>query len=141
LTFCEEASDDESIADAELLVRAIHPRQWARISGQAETLRPLRIAFNESSDGTGASVNLSSVLQAHGLEKTFVASALKTKWKDHGFVEFAAAVPRSHAAKVVRHPLSDNPAHAAICGLSDEAKTDLSRKSIVISVGNPQPHK
>lgn len=138
MTFCDDASDDTTIGDSELVVRAVHPTHWARVEGSENTVRPLRIAFNESSDGTGASVNLWSILQASGLPKTFNPPALAEKRKDHGYVEFEAGIPRGYGSKVVRHPLDDNPAHAAICSLSDEAKTALSRKATIVDIGRPR---
>ena len=136
MTFCEQSSDDSSIAGADLLIRAVHPRLWVKVNGGAG-FRPASPAFNESGDGTGTSINLWEVLKSQGLPKTFVPASLKGKWSDHGFVEFPADLPRASSVKVVRMKLPENDAHAVLCGVSDEAKTALSRNSLIVSLGKP----
>ena len=140
MTFCEQSADDETIENEDLLVRAIHPKHWVPVLG-ANGMRPAGIGFNESTDGTGASVNLCAILEGENQAKTFVVPALVAKRKDHGFVEFLAEVPRSNAAKLVRMPEEDNPAHAVMCGLSDDAKSALSRRSTVLTYGKPTVKK
>lgn len=136
LILCRDSVDDPSIRDEDIIVHAVHPRHWVEITG-GPGYRPASISFRESDNGTGNSINLLKVLEEKGLPKEFMPPPAD-RWKDHGFVEFAAGLPREYDVKLVRMPLDDNPAHAGMCNVSDDAKTNLSRRSTVLTIGRPE---
>jgi hypothetical protein len=132
---CKDAVDDPSILDEHIIVHAVHPKHWVPVKG-GPGFRIASVSFNESTDGTGNSSNLWEVLEKLGLPKTFMPPPPE-RWKDHGFVEFAGALPRGFGVKLVRMPLEGNDAHAGLCNISDDAKTALTRRSTVLTLGNP----
>jgi hypothetical protein len=136
---CKDSVDDPLILATDIIVHAVHPRQWVEIMG-APGYRPASVSFNESKDGTGTSVNLWAVLQALKLPKTFMPPPAE-RWKDHGFVEFPASLPRGESVKLVRMPLDGNDAHAGMCNVTDAAKTALTRQCTILTIGRPNVQK
>lgn len=132
----DSPADDPTIRDEDALVRQVPPGNWIRELGTG-VLRPTSDAFSESSDGSGMSTNLVSILTENGLPLTFVAPSIAAKRVGWGSVQFGVAYTREQGGRVKRHALPDNPAHAAVFGLKKAGRTRLTRNSKVIDYGKP----
>lgn len=102
----EDYEDDLSIVDEELLWRRVHPLQ-VTYDNNLKRKRPSSKAFQNSSNGTGMSVNISS--------ETTVADTL-IGCEDHLLVVFPTSLARSLGQGVMRQPLPEQPAHAEVFG-------------------------
>jgi hypothetical protein len=102
--------DDVSIAGHEVLWRGVADRQIAPNSRRS--VRPRSGAFNNSSDGTGMSVDLSSIrlqLDQGPLDCLVFAGA---RW----IATLTAEQCRQEGQIILRRPLAENPAHAEVIG-------------------------
>jgi hypothetical protein len=107
----EEYVDDSTIGDEDVLLRRIPPVWWIPDENLGR-LRPTSQAFNNHGNGSPMSVHLQKVLEEHRLP---VNSVLE------GHVGFAlasitAGLARTHAQRIRRKPLDDDPAHAEVFG-------------------------
>lgn len=132
----DSPADDPTIEDADSLMRQVPPGNWIR-ELDTGVLRPTSDAFSESSDGTGMSTNLVSVLTEKGLPLTFVAPSVSAERVGWGSVQFGVAYARELGGRVKRDALPDNPAHAAVFGIKNARRTRLAKNSKVIALGTP----
>lgn len=123
--------DDPTISNNERLWRRVHPSQ---IKPDQETGNPIpsSAAFRPSDE---MSVHLASLTSPE---------AVLANYPQHGLAEFTAGVARSIGCILVRNPLSDDPAHALVCGknptghLSKSEAREIARQARWVIFRPPQ---
>lgn len=98
-------------ADAEPQVWRRVPRdQWKSVDGLT---RPSSGAFSDSSDGSGMSVHVQAVAEAHGLRP---ADLLPAPAAEFGMVGLPVVTLLEDAQTVLPDPLPTDPTHANVVG-------------------------
>ena len=105
------STDDPTVGNEEKLLRRVRPDQivW---DDNEKRFRPSSGAFYDSSDGSGMSISLDSVLQEYGHDASYALRG----YGDQGLVVLTAAFVRSLKQGVIREPLPEDPAHGEVVG-------------------------
>lgn len=105
------SDDDLTIADEDRLFRRIPPN-WIVWDSNKGAPSVSSAAFSNSSDGSGMSVFIESVMVEIGLSEHDVLR----DYKGFGLVAITARQARQEGQSVIRKPTDKNPAHGEIAG-------------------------
>lgn len=104
-------ADDRTIREEERLLRRVPLVHIVRNDNRG-SYRVSSAAFTNSSDGSGMSVSIETMLQQHGLG---VETVLRG-FDGFGVVALTAGFVRVHGQGVVKKPLLDDPSHGEVVG-------------------------
>lgn len=107
--------DHNDILPADILIRRISEQH---ITGSDGNRRISSMAFQESSDGSGMSVDIAKLIEQASLDPRKIVTT------DEYFcsVQFTAQKLRGENLQVGYFPLPDNPYHGAVWGITNRGK-------------------
>lgn len=105
------SDDDLTISNEDRLFRRV-PRNWIVWDDNEGVASVSSAAFSDSSDGSGMSVSIESVMDEKGLS---VEDILRD-YEGFGMVAIAARLAREKGQSIIRKPTVKDPAHGEVIG-------------------------